>query len=134
MNHNKIAHIFVFFVLITLYLLSFRSFLFSSGNFGHNWDWTFPSLDIFSEKLNILSIFTWDNYNLGGVVNLTILHLLTTSLFVLLGKMFSITTILFLLFFFVRVSPPQQLLYCRRGEGSVLIYGLPPHFGGLHEL
>lgn len=83
-----------------LFILSFR-FFFSRGIIGHNWDWTFPSLDIFSGRLNISSIFTWDSYNLGKVVDLTLLHLLPNSLFVLIGKLLGIKTLLYLLFFII---------------------------------
>jgi len=86
---------------LLLFLLSFRFFFQAEGIIGHNWDWGFPNINIFSEKLNILSIFTWNNYNLGGVADLTIVHLFPTSFFVLIGKLLGIKKLLFLLFFSV---------------------------------
>lgn len=84
-----------------LFFLSFRFFFSTKGVVGHNWDWGFPGSNTFSGRLNMYSIFTWGSNNLGTVFNLTICHLVQTSFFALIAKLFGLQSFLFLLFFSV---------------------------------
>ncbi|HDZ00220.1 MAG TPA: hypothetical protein ENH52_01975 [Nitrospirae bacterium] len=84
---------------IVIFSLSFRFFLYIDVNIGHNWDWSFPSLNFFFDNLKNLSLFTWNPYNLGTVIDLTISHLIPNSIFSIVGQMAGIKLFLFLLFF-----------------------------------
>ena len=77
--------------------------MYIDGNIGHNWDWIFPADDIFLDKLNISSLFSWHNVNLGRLTGLEISHLIPTSLFSIAGSFLGIKLFLLSLFFGVIV-------------------------------
>lgn len=93
--------IIVFISLLVLFLVSFRSFLFLNGSFGHNWDWSFPNPKVLYNNFNLLSFFTWKDFNLGWVNDLTISHLIQNETFGLLGLLVGSKWLIFTLFFFV---------------------------------
>ena len=86
---------------IIVFLLSFRFFLYVDGNIGHNWDWSFPSLNIFFDKLSLSSLYTWSTYNLGEIVDLRLVHLVPNLLFGYIGQLVGAKLFLFLLFFLI---------------------------------
>lgn len=62
-------------VLITLIFVSLRGFIFTSGQIGHNWDFSFPYLREVMANIPTISLYTWWEFNLGQPIYLTVIHL-----------------------------------------------------------
>ena len=68
-NKNELLICIAFFVLS---ICSLR-FFFIGSNFdavGHNWDWGFPATDFLLNRIQDLSLFSWNERNLGITSNL----------------------------------------------------------------
>ena len=95
------TRVIVFVSLLILFLVSFRYFLFLNGSFGHNWDWSFPNPRVLYDNFKLLSFFTWKDFNLGWVNDLTISHLIQNETFGLVGSLIGAKWLIFSLFFFI---------------------------------
>ncbi len=81
-----------------MFFLSFRYPLFNKGAFGHNWDWSFPSIQVLYKNIDWLSKYLWDRFNLGNANNLTLAHLAPVMIFNLLGRYFGPSRVLLIIF------------------------------------
>src|SRR3989344_2039727 len=85
---KKFSLIKIFASFFLFYLLSLRKIIVSqSAGIGHNWDWNFSAFVPTLKRVGELSVFSWNNFNLGGPLNLHV-HLglnLFVSLFSFMG-------------------------------------------------
>jgi hypothetical protein len=105
---------------------------------GHNWDWTFPNLDVLFNRLTTaFSYYTWSGWNLGGALNLTISHLVPNTAVTLLnhvlGSQRTVQFVLFVLPVVAFLSLRALLRELRGGETpaeyfSSTLFALSPFF------
>lgn len=88
-----------------LYIIAFRKLIFFPGNIGHNWDWSFPAVNLLYKNFSDVSRFTWISFGLGTPIDLNLSHLLPNIIISLIGNYLGPKFLtLFFIFFTCSVS------------------------------
>lgn len=84
---------------VSLCFIVLRHFLFGDyDSIGHNWDWGFPGMQFMFSRINELSLYSWNGFNLGRELNLqshVIINEGISLLGALIGVKWSVVIIIF---------------------------------------
>ena len=85
---------------VLMFFASFRFFFFNDfDSVGHNWDWGFPALDFLFRNIDGLSLFSWNEFNLGKEFSNLHSHLVPNVIVSILGTFLSVKMAIFVIFF-----------------------------------
>ena len=96
--------LYVLVVFIAFFLLSFRKIFGIKGILGHNWDWSFPAIDVLFKKIDLLSRYAWWDFDLGSPLNLTLSQIGPNTVVKSLAFIFPPKVVIIILLFLVTLT------------------------------
>ena len=95
---------YAFVAFIAFFFLSFRRIFGIKGILGHNWDWSFPAIDVLLKKIDLISRYAWWDFDLGIPLNLNLSQIGPNTIIKFLAFIFPSKAVIITLLFLVTLA------------------------------